>query len=230
MAVDSISWAALGLIFFYQFVAETYGRYIDTHLITAQSAGANQRPMLPCMRLQARKSKAAKMGETKHDQLKLCGVALPSGSSALTIFAFVFFAVFPFWTRTWAIGHVDVPTAVRVALLGVELAAAALRYRSMKELGDYFSRTLTTQSDQHVIRTGPYRYVRHPGYAANMLLYWSAGVAIGENVLGLALTVAIFYAIWSIRILREEAMMLRTFPKEYGEYSKVTARLVPYVF
>jgi len=160
----------------------------------------------------------------------VCGVALPSGSSALTVSAFVFFAFFPFWTRTWAIGHVDVPTAVRVALLGVELAAAALRYRSMKELGDFFSRTLTTQSDQRVIRTGPYRYVRHPGYAANMLLYWSAGMAIGENVLGLALTVAIFYAIWSIRILREETMMLRTFPKEYGEYAKVTARLVPYVF
>jgi protein-S-isoprenylcysteine O-methyltransferase Ste14 len=36
----------------------------------------------------------------------------------------------------------------------------------MHALGAYYSRTLRSAAEQGVVDTGPYRLVRHPGYAA----------------------------------------------------------------
>ena len=172
---------------------------------------------------------AAKFATSAHDKLTVGGIAVPIGSTALTMAAFVVFAVLPLYGATWTIGRVPLPPAVRVALLGAMVLAIGLRYWAMRELGDFFSRTLNVVQGQRVVQTGPFRFVRHPGYAANMLLYWAASVAVAQNVLLLALTVSVFAMIWGLRISREEAMMLRVFPAEYSDYARRTARIIPFL-
>ena len=176
-----------------------------------------------------RHEEAAQYRATSHDHLRILGFDVKIGSTALTIGAFVVFAVFPFWSATWATGRVELPTAVRVLLVVAMVAAIALRYRAMRELGAFFSRTLNVRVGQRIVRTGPFRYLRHPGYAANMLLYFSAALAIGQNWVGLAITVVSFALIWSMRISREESMMLLVFKDEYAAYASDTARIIPFV-
>ena len=56
--------------------------------------------------------------------------------------------------------------------IGVVLMAAGfvLRVISMRTLGRFFTRTLRTREQQHVVSTGIYRVVRHPGYLGDSCL------------------------------------------------------------
>jgi len=78
-----------------------------------------------------------------------------------------------------------------------------------------------------LVTTGPYRYVRHPIYAAGLCIAW-AGVFGNLSVLNVAfgfLTLAGALA----RIRCEETLVRVRYP-EYDEYAKRTRRLIPFVF
>jgi protein-S-isoprenylcysteine O-methyltransferase Ste14 len=78
-----------------------------------------------------------------------------------------------------------------------------------------------------LVTSGPYRYIRHPIYAAFCLFTlagvaahwsWSAGLC-GGLVLGSA----------AIRIFCEESLVAARYP-EYAQYAVRTWRMIPYVF
>ena len=52
----------------------------------------------------------------------------------------------------------------------------ALRFWSFHALGRYFTFTVQTSADQPVITGGPYRFVRHPSYAAVLLMVMGVGL------------------------------------------------------
>src|SRR5690349_11122466 len=64
--------------------------------------------------------------------------------------------------------------------LGLLWAARALRQWSFMTLGRYFTFTVQTSSDQSVITTGPYRFVRHPAYTALLLAAAAGGLYVGN--------------------------------------------------
>ena len=78
-----------------------------------------------------------------------------------------------------------------------------------------------------LIRTGPYRYIRHPIYTAACLLGW-AGVVAHLSFPGVGLGVLLLFGGLG-RMLCEERLVKRTYP-EYNEYAKTTKRMIPYVF
>jgi protein-S-isoprenylcysteine O-methyltransferase Ste14 len=94
----------------------------------------------------------------------------------------------------------------------------------------FFSSAVRIQADrgQHVITTGPYRFVRHPGYAGAILFFLCSGVALGSwwSVLPMALGAArlVYRTSLEDRMLRRE---LRGYP-DYAR--KVRYRLVPGVW
>ena len=55
--------------------------------------------------------------------------------------------------------------------LGLEAAGLALRAWSMRTLGRSYSRTLRVGDAQQLVDSGPYRFVRHPGYAGSLLIW-----------------------------------------------------------
>jgi protein-S-isoprenylcysteine O-methyltransferase Ste14 len=78
-----------------------------------------------------------------------------------------------------------------------------------------------------LVTGGPYRYVRHPIYAAFCLFTlagmaahwsWSAGLC-GGMLLGSAV----------IRIYCEESLVAARYP-EYAQYAATTWRMIPYVY
>ena len=78
-----------------------------------------------------------------------------------------------------------------------------------------------------LVTTGPYRHVRHPIYAAVLLLVW-AGVATHAAGGTLALT-ALATAAMAVRTRAEQRLVAARYP-EYAAYAARTARLVPGMF
>ena len=89
-------------------------------------------------------------------------------------------------------------------------------------------RTVEVFAEQKVISTGPYAIVRHPMYTGTIALYLATPVALGSWwALIPALT---FIPIFVLRILNEEAVLIRDLPG-YEEYrQRVRHRLVPFVW
>src|SRR5260370_33751608 len=74
---------------------------------------------------------------------------------------------------------------------------------------------------------GPYRYIRHPIYAA-MGLFAAAGAA-GHWSWSAGLCGGLVLASAVIRILCEEALVAARYP-EYAQYKATTWRMIPYVY
>jgi protein-S-isoprenylcysteine O-methyltransferase Ste14 len=77
-----------------------------------------------------------------------------------------------------------------------------------------------------LVTTGPYRWVRHPIYAAILLFMW-AGVAAHGSILSV-LTGLVATAATTVRIVAEEELVVETYP-EYSEYARRTKRIIPFL-
>jgi protein-S-isoprenylcysteine O-methyltransferase Ste14 len=89
----------------------------------------------------------------------------------------------------------------------------------------FFSSVIRIQTDrgQHVVTTGPYAFVRHPGYTAGILIIAASGPALGSAALVVifSLPFLLYRAITEDRILQVELA-------GYSDYAaRVRWRLVP---
>lgn len=91
----------------------------------------------------------------------------------------------------------------------------------------FFSSVIRIQKDrgQRVIDTGPYAWIRHPGYAAGLLAGVTSGFALGSFV-SMVAVIPLLPAVF-IRLLAEEQTLRAELPG-YTEYAtRVRYRLVP---
>ena len=83
-----------------------------------------------------------------------------------------------------------------------------------------------TPSAETVIRHGPYRWIRHPMYAAALLFIWAAVLAhlsLWTLTLG-----AVAIIIVALRVVFEERVLRERYP-EYAAYAQGTKAIVPYL-
>jgi protein-S-isoprenylcysteine O-methyltransferase Ste14 len=78
-----------------------------------------------------------------------------------------------------------------------------------------------------LVTTGPYRWIRHPIYAAVCGFTWVSIIPHWGWRSGLLGGLVLVSAL--VRILGEEALVTKKYP-EYRDYSARTWRLVPYLF
>lgn len=78
--------------------------------------------------------------------------------------------------------------------------------------------------DGQLLLRGPYRFIRHPMYAAALLLIWS-GILGHLSPINLIIGV-IITGVVAVRIVVEE-QYLRTCYPDYAEYSQITKRIIP---
>lgn len=120
------------------------------------------------------------------------------------------------------------PPALAPAGLGLQAVGLGVRLCSMRALGRAYSRTLRTGEEQEVITTGPYRFVRHPGYAGSLMIWTGFALASG-NAWVLTLVGGLLGSAYRRRIAAEEGLLLRTLPS-YRDYALRTPRLIPGVW
>lgn len=88
--------------------------------------------------------------------------------------------------------------------------------------------TIKVESEQRVISTGPYRYVRHPMYAGAAIGILAAPVALG-SLWGLLIGIALD-AVIVVRLLNEERYLSANLPGYDAYRREVIYRLVPLVW
>ena len=111
----------------------------------------------------------------------------------------------------------------------VLLAGAAIRLHAIAVLANQFTSRVTILTEHKLVRSGLYRYVRHPSYLGQILILVGVG-ALMANVVALITaplltTVAL---VWRIRV--EERAMAEHFGVAFEEYSNATRRLLPLVW
>lgn len=104
-----------------------------------------------------------------------------------------------------------------------------LRVWAAQVLGAFYTRTLRTVKEHHVVQNGPYRLVRHPGYLGMIVVWSGAGLAVQNWVVFMVIFV-VMISCYSYRIRAEELMLSQTFGKEYTSYKTKTWKLSPFLY
>ncbi len=91
------------------------------------------------------------------------------------------------------------PVGIHWAGCSLLVCGLALRAWSMAILGSSYSRGLQVRKRQALVMAGPYRVIRHPGYAGSLLVWigyaLGAGSWAGAILIGIVLGAAYFYRI-----------------------------------
>lgn len=119
------------------------------------------------------------------------------------------------------------PMAVTVASAVLFLFAYGLYAEVLRE-NAYLSRTVKVEEGQTVISTGLYGIVRHPMYAATILLFLMMPLVLGSWY---ALLIFLIYpAVIVVRLQGEERLLSKELPG-YAQYrEKVKYRLIPFIW
>ena len=116
--------------------------------------------------------------------------------------------------------------AVYVATI-IFLAAYALYAEVMRE-NVWLSRTIEVQENQQVVSTGLYGIVRHPMYAATLLLFLSMPLVLASP--WSFVIMLIYIPIIALRIRNEEQVLEREL-KGYTEYKqRVRYKVIPFIW
>ena len=124
-------------------------------------------------------------------------------------------------------GWYMLPKGVSIGGAVLFLASYVLYAEVLRE-NTYLSRTIKVQENQKVIDTGLYGIVRHPMYAATLILFLSMPVVLG-SVWAFVIFLA-YPPIIAARIRSEEEFLEKEL-EGYAEYkNKVKYRLIPFVW
>jgi protein-S-isoprenylcysteine O-methyltransferase Ste14 len=116
--------------------------------------------------------------------------------------------------------------AVGPVAIGLQVVAAALMLAARLTFGARSFHAGANPTEGGLVTGGPYRFIRHPIYAAILLFTW-AGVGSHLSILSAALG-GVSSAAIAVRIATEERLVTAAYP-EYAEYARRTKRLIPFV-
>ena len=123
------------------------------------------------------------------------------------------------------------PAQWPVFVLGIVVLGLGVggRWWSHRTLGRFHQAVVTIQADHQLITDGPYRWVRHPMYAASALGILGVGLAFGTGP-GLILVVGGTMPAIIRRIQVEERALSEALGTAFEDYARSRARLVPGVW
>jgi len=112
---------------------------------------------------------------------------------------------------------------------GLILLGVALFVWARRTLGSNFSGHVSVKKGQELVRSGPYKYIRHPAYAGYLLM--ALGISLGYSSLA-GLTSVLLLLIPSVvfRLQLEEKLLSGQFGGDYEDYTKKTKKLIPGVW
>lgn len=154
----------------------------------------------------------------------------PGGRDYATAYALSFLGIGQLAVAALDVGRFHwsdtVPWIVQAIALLAMAGAMAIEVWA-EAVNRFFSSVIRIQTERghHVITDGPYRYLRHPGYAASPFLLVGSGLALGS---WLAAGIGILLFIPILRRTAVEDRLLQEQLEGYAEYArKVRYRVFP---
>jgi protein-S-isoprenylcysteine O-methyltransferase Ste14 len=95
-------------------------------------------------------------------------------------------------------------------------------------LGGNWSSSVTLKQDHTLIRSGPYRIVRHPIYTGLLVALLGTAIVLGE--LRCFIGVILAAMAWKMKSITEEVLMVQEFGDQYTRYRLQVKGLVPYLW
>ena len=132
---------------------------------------------------------------------------------------------------SWMLNHYGIGNLFAwVGWLGIALAllGVSLRFWANRVLGAFYTRTLKVVENQIIVREGPYRLIRHPGYSGSILM-WGGVAAATANWVVIFIVFAATVSAYYYRIENEEKMLIKAHA-DYSEYRAHTWRLIPFIY
>jgi len=140
-----------------------------------------------------------------------------------------FFLLFRYeYGHTW-LGTRFVPDTPMVHWLGVAIMASgvAIAFWARFHLGANWSGVVTLKEGHELIRTGPYRTIRHPIYTGILLAFLGNVIEVGQvrGLIGLLIIWLSFY----VKARREESFLALEFGPNFNEHTQHTGMFLPKV-
>jgi protein-S-isoprenylcysteine O-methyltransferase Ste14 len=147
--------------------------------------------------------------------------------AVVAVSGLMFIAGFVIAGLDFRFGWSIMPMAVTAAASVLFLVAYGLYAEVLRE-NAYLSRTVKVEQGQTVVSTGLYGIVRHPMYAATILLFLMMPLVLGSWYA--AIVFLIYPALIIVRLKGEEKLLCKEL-SGYSEYcEKVKYRIIPFVW
>ena len=104
-----------------------------------------------------------------------------------------------------------------------------IRWMAILTLRKYFTVNVAIQSGQQVVKSGLFRFLRHPSYSGSILSF--VGLALTfANWISLSVILVPISLAFVKRIHIEERALTEAFGSEYEKYCRSTWRLFPWIY
>ena len=120
----------------------------------------------------------------------------------------------------------EVPNSIKILSAIFLFLSLIIFYLCHKELADNWSPYVEIKEEKKIIKTGIYKYIRHPMYLSLWIFVIFQGFLLSNifiEIIGILTWVNLYF----IRISKEEKIMICTFGKEYEDYMENTGRIFP---
>lgn len=115
---------------------------------------------------------------------------------------------------------------MRLAGLVFILLAVLIRVWARIHIRGLYSGHVEVQAGHQLVQSGPYRFIRHPGYAGFLLV--ALGFCIGySSLIGLAAIPVLLLPGLAFRMKVEESLLTEQFGEAYRAYICRTKKLIP---
>jgi protein-S-isoprenylcysteine O-methyltransferase Ste14 len=125
------------------------------------------------------------------------------------------------------LGRRFVPDAAALGVFAVALTGAGVAFAiwARWHLGENWSGTVTLKAGHELIRSGPYRSIRHPIYTGMLAAIIGTAVALGEvrGILACLIILAAFYR----KARREERFLAQEFGEKFSAHVEHTGMFLP---
>lgn len=156
-------------------------------------------------------------GDRDNGTLTVIYAATVSSITMATVIAVL--SEFPIWRTAEA----------RYVGMSIIVSGMALRIWSMAMLGRFFTYNVAVRDGHQLVRSGPYRVLRHPSYSGLLLSFVGYGIAL-NNWLSLIVVFLPVFVAFIRRISIEETVLSEHFGDLYTDYKRCTWRLIPLVY
>ncbi len=109
--------------------------------------------------------------------------------------------------------------------VGIGVICAGLTYWLFSSIGSGISPTVATRKNHQLVKSGPYRWVRHPLYSVGTGSF--IAFAMMADTWFIAILAVLAFILLAMRTPNEEAHLIEKFGEEYRQYMKTTGAFFP---